>query len=189
MSKGIVVVDGSRLFSEIFEIRRTHTLPSQKCDIAMLSAQLSLQWRSLLGEFVRTTYYFKQNDKRIKEMLDIDQPRDHWGIVECGISLPAVPDEELLKLSPPFRDHFARSEKGVDIKLACDCLSLAATGKIDSSTFLFNDRDFLPLIEAIKRFGCNAYLTSLGVKPSQDLIDACDRYHSMDNMLSAIFHA
>src|SRR4051812_37256921 len=131
MGKGIVVVDGSRLFAEIFDIRRTRSKPSAKCNLAELSSMLHHVWRSNLGEYVRTTYYFKQQDKRIQDMLTLGTVRDHWGIVECGISLSAIPDEELAKLPPKYRDHFPRSEKGVDIKLACDCLSLAATGRID----------------------------------------------------------
>jgi uncharacterized LabA/DUF88 family protein len=188
MSKGIVAVDGSRLFSEIFEIRRSRNAPNLQCNITALSNHLRFVWRNVLGEFIRATYYFKQQDKRIKEMLKVDQDREHWKIVECGIPLPAIPDEELAKLSPKYRDHFPRSEKGVDIKLTCDCLSLAATGRVDSFIFHFNDRDFLPLIEAIQGLGCNAYLTSLSIRPSQELIDACDRYTSMEGYLDAILH-
>lgn len=48
-------------------------------------------------------------------------------------------------------------QKGVDVLLAIDSLSMAYQDLYDSGLFLLGDRDFIPLIEAIKSTGIKTY--------------------------------
>ncbi len=80
-------------------------------------------------------------------------------------------------------------EKGLDMRIACDALSTAAMGRIQNFVFMINDRDYLPLLEAIKRFGCCTYITSLDLESPQDkLLNAADHYIDMKESLKYILH-
>jgi uncharacterized LabA/DUF88 family protein len=48
-------------------------------------------------------------------------------------------------------------QKGVDILLAIDALSMAYLDHYDSGLFLLGDRDFIPLIEQVKNTGKKTY--------------------------------
>jgi uncharacterized LabA/DUF88 family protein len=48
-------------------------------------------------------------------------------------------------------------QKGVDVLMAIDSLSMAYQDTYDSGLFLLGDRDFIPLIEAIKNTGKKAF--------------------------------
>jgi uncharacterized LabA/DUF88 family protein len=187
MGRGMIMVDGSFLFASINRIRRADKdLEKLKLNIGSLSYLLRSNWGLLLGEIVRTSYYFKKNDKRIDTLLTIpdiqvSNIKDHWQIIECAQPIETVPDEEIEKLDPKFRDAFSRAEKGLDMRLACDSLSTAATGRITDFAFMINDRDYIPMLEALQRFGCCTYLTTLySEPPNKMLLDICDRYISLD---------
>lgn len=194
-NRGYFIVDGSHLFSSIYEIRRTKIeFNDKKLNLALLTEALIRKWSIYVGPTVRVIYYFKQNDKRIKTMLvipEIDNPgqKDHWQIKECGESIDAIPEEELQKISPLYRDHFARSEKGLDIRLACDVLLLVSSGRAANIVFLVNDRDYMPLFDAIQYLGGNVYLTALdsSQKIQKGLAKLADKYLTFDSELENIF--
>ncbi len=194
-NRGYFIIDGSHLFSSIHEIRRTRAgFSGKKLDLAILTEALKRQWSLYIGSIIRVVYYFKQNDERIRIMLELPQEdapgqKDHWQIKECGQSIQAIPEEELQKLSAEYRDHFARSEKGLDIKLACDVLSLVSSGRASNIVFLVNDRDYIPLFEAVQNLGGNVYLTALdstqGIQ--KGLVKFSDKYLTLDSELENIF--
>jgi uncharacterized LabA/DUF88 family protein len=127
-------------------------------------------------------------------MLDIpeaDEPgkKDHWQIKECGEPIEAVPDDQLQRLDAQYRDHFARSEKGLDGKLICDVLMLVASEKASNIVFLVNDRDYIPLFESVQELGGNTYLTGLdGAQRIQKrLAKLADKYLTLESELDVIF--
>lgn len=194
-NRGYFVVDGSRLFSSIHEIwRERPEFKDKKLKLNLLTEALGRKWSIYTGLTVRYVYYFKQNDKRIKAMLEIPETnipgeKDHWQITECGESIKSIPDEELQKISAEYRDHFARSEKGLDIRLACDVLIMLATGKVSNIVFLVNDRDYVPLFESVQYLGGNVYLTALDSKQAiqKGLVKFADKYLTLDSDLDNLF--
>lgn len=194
-NRGYFIIDGSHLFSSIHELKRTKTeYANKKLSIPLLTEALMRKWSLWVGATIRVVYYFKQNDNRIKTMLEIpevDAPgkKDHWQTKECGEAIEAVPDDELQKLSPQYRDHFARSEKGLDGQLICDVLMLVANEKASNIVFLVNDRDYIPLFESIQSLGGNTYLTALdgSQKIQKKLAKLADKYLTLDSELDSIF--
>ena len=127
-------------------------------------------------------------------MLEIPETKcpgekDHWQIKECGESIRAIPEDELQKISFQYRDHFARAEKGLDTKLTCDALLFVANNRASNIVFLVNDRDYIPLFEAIQDLGGNIYLTALdgSQEIQKGLANLCDKYLVLDNELDNIF--
>lgn len=194
-NRGYFIIDGSRLFSSIYEIWRTKPeFKDKKLRLGLLTEALTRKWSLYVGVTIRIVYYFKKNDERLKTMLeipDVSSPgqKDHWQIKECGESIKAIPEEELQKISPQYRDHFARAEKGLDTKLTCDVLVSVANGRSSNIVFLVNDRDYVPLFEAIQYLGGNVYLTALdkSQEVQKGLANLCDKYLTLDNELDNIF--
>ena len=194
-NRGYFIIDGSHLFSSIHELQRTKTeYAEKKLSIPLLTEALMRRWSLWVGATIRVVYYFKQNDNRLKTMLDIpeaDEPgkKDHWQIKECGEPIEAVPDEQLQKLDAQYRDHFARSEKGLDGKLICDVLMLIASGKASNIVFLVNDRDYIPLFESVQTLGGNTYLTALdgAQKIQKRLAKLADKFLTLDSEMDTIF--
>jgi len=195
MNKSYFIIDGSRLFSSIFEIWRTKKeFDKKKLNTGIFVLSLMRKWQIYTSEVIRVIFYFKKGDNRIKTMLKIpkeDDPgnKEHWLIKECGQALTSIPDEELLKIKEKYRDHFTRSEKGLDIQLTVDTLLLVASGRANNIVFLFNDRDYVPLMEAVQSLGANTYLTALDSeqKIQKDLFKFCDKYLTFDSELRNLF--
>lgn len=194
-NRGYFIIDGSHLFSSIYELwRKKPEFKHKKLNIGLLTEALMRKWSLYVGSTVRVVYYFKQSDRRLKEMLVVPKSnevgaKNHWQITECGQSIRAVPEKELLKISEKYRDHFTRAEKGLDIKLTCDALLLAAAGRASNIVFLVNDRDYIPLFEAIQSLGGNIYLTALdsSQRIQKGLADLADKYLALDEELENIF--
>lgn len=194
-NRGLYVIDGSRLFSSVHELwRQRPEYNKKKLKLDKLTEALMRKWSVNLGETTRVVYYFKKDDSRIKNMLEVPDcqvpgKKDHWQIKECGENIKSVPEKELQKLSPQYRDHFARSEKGLDTQLVCDVLVLVSTGRALNIVFLVNDRDYIPLFESIQYLGGNVYLTALDSKQTiqHGLADLCDKFLTLDDELPNIF--
>lgn len=194
-NRGYYIIDGSHLFSSIFELWRIKPqFSGRKLEIGLFSEALIRKWSVYVGATIRVIYYFKQNDSRMRTLINIPDSfnpgtKNHWQIKECGESIEAVPQEELLKISERYRDHFTRSEKGLDIKLTCDVLMLIASNRASNFVFLVNDRDYLPLFESVEMLGGNVYLTALDNAQSiqKGLAKLADRYLTFDDELDALF--
>ncbi|MHC4182746.1 MAG: NYN domain-containing protein [Planctomycetota bacterium] len=192
--KGLILIDGSYLFCSITRLRTKGIIADNMLlNISTFSGMLLGKWLTYINEAVRVTYYFRKNDERIGSLLyipEFDKPgaKCHWEIIECADTVSTIPSEEINKLSPKWRDSFARGEKGLDMRIACDSLSIAAMGRIHNFVFMINDRDYLPLLESIKRFGCCTYITSLDTESPQDkLLKAADYYIDMKEYINKIF--
>jgi uncharacterized LabA/DUF88 family protein len=193
--KGFIMIDGSHLFSSIYTIwRERPVFNKKKLNIGVFNEALASKWEDNIGQVIRTIYYFKQNDKRQKEMLIIPDSsvpgrKNHWHIKECGVSIKSIPEEELQELPQKYRDHFQRAEKGLDVKLAYDTLLFLSQGVARNFVFLLNDRDYIPLFEAIHSLGGNVYLTALDstLNIQKGLANLADRCLTLDSELKAIF--
>ena len=195
-NRGIILIDGSHLFASILKVRDNRPeYKNKKLNLTKLTEALTRKWGLNLGYLVRAKYYFKKTDKRLKELLTIpksNEPgtKNHWQIVECGETLTGgVPIEQIVKLDQKYRDYFPRSEKGLDIKLTCDALLLAATGRISNFVFLINDRDYMPLLDSIGSLGGNVYITALDSKEEtqEKITNLSDLFLTLDNELPFIF--
>lgn len=183
MDKSIILIDGSYLFSAFTTMRRKDaSLKDHFLNINSLTNTLLTHWHPYIGETIRMVFYFKKQDTRIRDLLiipniNIPGTKNHWRIIECGEPVTSIPDEELQKLSTKYRDIYPRAEKGLDMRIACDVLTAAAMGRISNIVFMIDDRDYIPLIESLQRFGCCTYLTTIdGHPPSEKLLEVCDHY-------------
>ena len=195
IERGIHVIDGSHLFASITRVWRDHEeLQNKKLKIDVFTRAVHSYWTPYTGPAIRSIYYFKKGDKRLKTMLDIPSSqspnhKSHWQINECAQSVTSIPDSEIQKLDPKYHDLFHKAEKGLDMELACDALQLVADRRIDSVGFLVNDRDYIPLFKALQRLGANTYISGLDIRQpvQKSLVDLADLYHTFESDLDLFF--
>ena len=200
--RGYFIIDGSYLFYSIRTLQtKRPEYAGKKLNIGQLTEALTRVWSISMGkQVVRAVYYFRQGDLRIEgnkntepelEIPPEDEPgqKDRWQIKKCGQSLRTIPEEEIQKLSEEYREFYPRAEKGLDIRLTCDILTLVARGAATNIVFMVNDSDYIPLFETIQQLGANTYLTSLysALKINKDLPPLADRYLTLDQELDTIF--
>jgi uncharacterized LabA/DUF88 family protein len=194
-NRGYFIIDGSHLLMAIRKIWIDRPeFKGRKLNVGKLATEMIWLWGQYVKSSVRVIFYFKKDDHRIDELLEIPKSfepgkQDHWQIKKCGISFSSLPQEEILKLDEQYHDLIPRGEKGLDIKLACDALKLVMFGKADNLVFLVNDRDYIPLIESIQELGANTYLTALdSIRPVQkQLSEHFDMFLTLDSRLGSMF--
>jgi uncharacterized LabA/DUF88 family protein len=160
-----------------------------------MAGMLNSVWSENIGLIVRSIFYFRKGDPRIKTHLDIPRSdiqgqKEHWEIIECGEKNPNIPPKVLEKIPSKYRDYVHRQEKGVDMRLACDSLIHVANEKAGNIVLYVNDRDYIPLIESIKMLGANVYVTCLtqDLPVQKKLCDLADRFLTLDGYLENIFN-
>lgn len=61
-----------------------------------------------------------------------------------------------------------------DVGMTIDCLSLAQ--RLDTIVLVTGDGDFVPLVEALKRYGCRVEVVSFEQSTSNELIRSCHEF-------------
>lgn len=99
------------------------------------------------GNLIRNYYYDGIADEK-EDPATYAQHREYFEEIEKhNFNLDIVLGEAVKLSDGTFR------QKGVDILLAIDAISMAYLDHYKSGLFLLGDRDFIPLIEAVKSAG------------------------------------
>ena len=168
----MIFIDGGylrRLFVDLFG--------DDKIDFDMLRVDLMLIYSDIWANpfdanLVRTYYYDGITDEKEKEHA---QQREYFDALrENYIFLDVVLGEAVKLPDGTFR------QKGVDILMAVDVLTMAYQDHFDSGLFFLGDRDFIPLIEAVKSSGKKTFLFSYIEKVPKELIQTFDFRHGLD---------
>jgi uncharacterized LabA/DUF88 family protein len=122
---------------------------------------------------IRATYYtsvgagfFDDVNQKVKKL-------EFW--VQNNAALPKTLTPSIF----PKKKH--SKSKGVDIRLCVDALTHAFQRNVDTVYLISGDADFLPLIEEIKRAGCQVHLAAFSSGLSDKLKLAVDHYVELDD--------
>lgn len=66
-------------------------------------------------------------------------------------------------------------EKGVDVKMAVDLVSLAADGKLDTAIICSSDSDLQPAVTELTKRGVTVVYLGFEMNPNKGLVYTCDR--------------
>ncbi|HCJ65937.1 MAG TPA: NYN domain-containing protein [Elusimicrobia bacterium] len=86
-----------------------------------------------------------------------------------------------LKRDPDLPGRY--KQKGVDIYLASDMLSLAYKNAYDIAVLISGDVDYVKVVEEIKSLGKIVAVASFKYGRSDDLIKSCDRHIRLDDII------
>lgn len=118
------------------------------------------------ANLIRVYYYDGIADKNEKEY---EKHREYFDSLKARYFFLTVRLGEAIK-----RPDGTFRQKGVDILMAIDALTMAYRNHYDTGLFLLGDRDFIPLIEALKNAGKKTFHFSYNDKVSRELIRTFD---------------
>lgn len=118
------------------------------------------------ANLIRVYYYDGIVDSKEREY---DQQRDYFDSLRLKYFFLTVRLGEAVKTSAG-----TLRQKGVDILMAIDTLTMAYRNYYDTALFVLGDRDFIPLIEAVKNAGKKTYSFSFIEKVPKELTQAFD---------------
>lgn len=73
-------------------------------------------------------------------------------------------------------------EKGIDVAIAVECLSLAYTDAYDAALIVSGDGDYVELVEAIKRRGKHVECAMFRNQSAGILLEYVDVFHPLDEL-------
>lgn len=151
LERVIIFIDGGyirRLFVDLFG--------DDKINFTALKNRL-LNWYNgypqnlYRGNLIRCYYYDGIADEK-EDAIAYSQQREYFEWIEKhNFNLDVTLGEAVKLPNGNFR------QKGVDILLAIDAISMAYLDHYESGLFLLGDRDFIPLINAVKNAGKKVY--------------------------------
>lgn len=118
------------------------------------------------ANLIRVYYYDGIVDKKEEEY---EHQRKYFDSLRLHYFFLTVRLGEAVKTS-----EGAFRQKGVDILMAIDALTMAYRNYYDTGLFLLCDRDFIPLIEAVKNAGKKTYHFSYAGKTPKELTQTFD---------------
>jgi len=149
----VIFIDGTNLFHGLWDCYRTHIL-----DIQELAIKLCCSNREL--EQIRYYYspFIKQINSRMyviqQKYIETIRSHDNVHIVEGKyVRKPILFKKETMDkirsyLTPD--DLWTYVEKGIDVKIAVDMITLALKDVYDTAILVSGDSDFVPVINQLK---------------------------------------
>lgn len=128
------------------------------------------------ANLVRTYYYDGIVDSQVDPEAYAKQ-RKYFDNIAKTFNLDVSLGEAVKLKNGKFR------QKGVDIILAIDSLTMAYQDQFVSGLFLLGDRDFIPLINGVKDTGKKTYGFFFGNKVSDELITSFDFRKTFDKKI------
>ncbi|EQB64860.1 MAG: hypothetical protein AMDU3_IPLC00004G0438 [Thermoplasmatales archaeon I-plasma] len=169
MKKAALLIDNSNFYHSLKDSRR---LPFPPADYEKLFSLLSEQF----GFDLRTVYLYDAIKDSSKEKSQYaQQQKFHSGIRALSAKWPVTIKTRKLKYRP-FGREFIPEEKGVDVLLVVDAITLALNGEIETIIVLSGDADFVPLIEFLKIRKVETVNLHLYSGSSTELRQACDSH-------------
>lgn len=170
----VLFVDGSNLFGSIREMsRKTGT---------RVGIDYERFFRFLAGNrpLVRVYFYTslppqESQPDAYKQQIDFIY----------AVRLRANENGINLKVRQAFRQprSYGFIEKGTDVKLATDLLSLAFHNAFDIAVLVSGDSDFVEVVEEVQRLGKIVENAVFRANSSETLRDTCDRFIYLDDYL------
>lgn len=158
-----IFIDGSNLYNGMRE-----NLRSTRVNLAELIQQLSAD-RTLL----RCYYYNAPLTDDYDEELRDGQQRFFE-------SLRRIPYVTVRLGRLHRRPDGALVEKGIDVAIAVEALSLALQGAYDTCMLVSGDGDYVELVEAIKRQGKHVEVAMFKNQSAGVLMEHCDVFRPLD---------
>jgi uncharacterized LabA/DUF88 family protein len=159
MSRVMAFIDGSNLFWASKEVKERKKLADYRIDYAKLVKELSTE---IKHPILRTYYYGS-----MPYPAPPKQESYYSKLQLMGIKV------RLRKLQHQGEEMI---EKGVDMLLAMDVLSLAHQDAFDVAILVSHDQDFVELVERVQALGKIVHVAGFREMISHDLRKSCDMF-------------
>lgn len=165
MQRTAVFIDGSNLYNGMRD-----NLSSTRVNLSELVKQL------LKGRNLFRIYYY---NAPLTEDYEIELREGQGRFFESLRRIPYV----TVRLGRLHRRHDGTLvEKGIDVAIAVESLSLAFDNAYDTALLVSGDGDYVELVEAIKRRGKHVECAMFRNQSAGVLLEYVDVFHPMDDL-------
>lgn len=189
MSKTILFIDGENFINKIEEVLKSEGIDRYKTDIALIDLD-KLFKESLKGfNFSRKIFYaaklhiHPETKKKSEELISF-QRKLRNNLVKYGFEFIIAGNVRAQKVG----DRLVFREKGVDVRIAVDLVSMACDGNLKTAVLCSSDSDLQPAIKEIKDRKTEVVYLGFENNPNKGLSFTTDRTILLRNseVLSAI---
>ncbi len=186
MLKIMVFIDGTWLYINKSRLSEVYGDESFHVDFGklpqVLAQEVSMQLGDIDVDVVRTCLFgsyavnFDIRDEEIvnrrREFFDMLKEEHHYEVEIYPINFRG---RRIRKTDRDARDTFEPKEKYVDISLAASMLYYAAIPNVyDIAIAVIGDRDFIPMLQAVRRLGKRVAIASIKNSCAPDIADPRD---------------
>jgi len=165
LERVIVFIDGGYLRRTFNDLFGDDNIDYGKMLDGLLGLYNSLPSNPFRADLIRAYYY----DGIVSEEEDeFRQQKEYFYLVTNHFFFTLRLGRLIKSSKKKFR------QKGVDVLMAIDALTMAYQNHYDTGIFFMEDRDFIPLIEAVKQAGKKTIVVFYGLKGSDELRRAFD---------------
>jgi uncharacterized LabA/DUF88 family protein len=179
--KAMMFIDGSNLFYGCMRYKSGY-----KIDLLKLREKL-INNRKLIRAYYYCSIPIKGDAKKINNQEKFYHFLEYNGFKVVKIPL-RIRSERFTCKNCNYKNEVEKQiEKGVDVALVTDMLSLGSTGRYDIAIIVTGDLDYLRAIDELQRRGINveiAFFRGYGI--SNDMIRCADKFIPLDDIAESI---
>lgn len=149
----IIFIDGSNLFHSLWECYRTHILDIQELAVKLCCVNRELrQIRYYYSPFIKqiNSHMYTIQQKYIETIKNHNNVYISEGKYVKKPILLKRETMEKIKANINAEDLWTYIEKGIDVKIAVDMITLAFKNAYDVAILVSGDSDFVPVINQLK---------------------------------------
>lgn len=189
MSKTILFIDGENFINKVEEVLKNEGIDKYKSDISSIDLD-KLFKESLKGfSFSRKIFYaaklhiHPETKKKSEELIKF-QRKLRNNLIKYGFEFVIAGNVRAQKVG----ERLVFREKGVDVRIAVDLVSMACDGKLETAVLCSSDSDLQPAIKEIKNRKTEVVYLGFENNPNKGLSFTADRTILLRNseVLSAI---
>lgn len=176
MLKCILLIDGENLLHKVEEVLKEEDIDKVSVDLA------SIDLNKLFGEALknfpisRKIFYtarlhlHKDTKKKSEELIRL-QRKLRNSLIKQGYEFVIAGNVRAQKVD----DKVVFREKGVDVKIAVDLVSLAASKKLNTAILCSSDSDLQPAIKELRERGVEVVYLGFETNPNKGLTYTTNR--------------
>ena len=176
MPKCILVIDGENFLHKIEEVLKKESVEKNKVDFA--SINLSKLFKEPLKRFEisRKIFYgarlhiYPETKRKSGELIKF-QRKLRNGLIQQGYEFVIAGNVRAQKVN----DKIVFREKGVDVKIAVDLVSLACDKKIGTAILCSSDSDLQPAVKELRERGVEVVYLGFETNPNKGLTYTTNR--------------
>ncbi|HCM37289.1 MAG: hypothetical protein UV55_C0030G0005 [Candidatus Gottesmanbacteria bacterium GW2011_GWC1_43_10] len=173
-------IDGENLLYKVKDALREIGTPKHKIDLNNLDLS-SLIAEVLVGYTIAKKTFYAAKLKMFKETKEKSRILIHkqrvlkQNLERQGFEFLIAGNVRPQAVSTDGKTTYVFKEKGVDVKIAVDLVSLCCDKKIDTAILCSSDSDLQPAITEIKRRGVKVVYLGFEISPNKGLTFTCDK--------------
>ena len=191
MPKSVVLIDGENFLKKIEEICKLESPNTSQADI------VNININKLINNVLRKKIVLKQssinyysaklkvyNETKKKSLQLIANQRHLKNSLEKqGINFIIAGNVRMQSISMPqkAKKKYSFKEKGIDVRIAVDMVSIACNKEFDTIILCSSDSDLQPAVKEARRRGVKVVYLGFSINPNKGLMYTCDEFFLLKN--------